>query len=281
MTLADLDKKYDGRPIDMAKWQFSGMSEMGSIVLAVNDVELDDGCFYDFRATIKLNCSGKPSDIVRHGNYGTFAGIFAVSLTKNGEPEPIENGGDIIADAIDTMIAPAFGLEPSTAAKAIVIRNDVCPWDYPSHKDATREECDRAWEAIKRELVHYTARKFNLPEPQDLSEKPEDYPFTPPHKANFNKSYPLDNLLAYRMKFEVFFCGQGRRNPSWSRSQAWVNLRNAMLDEMFDRVGVDLPPEAHSLPYMHNGKKPKTWKRLLPKRQGLHNHGQGSTGTNS
>lgn len=281
MKLSDIKMKYEGRPLDIAKWQFSGMAEMGSLALAVNDVELDDGCFYDFKATIKLTGSGKPSDIVRHGNYGTFADISAVSVAKNGEKDPIENGGDIFADAIDTLIAPAFGLEPSTAAKAIVIRNDVCPSDYPNHKDATREECDRAWEAIKRELVHYTARKFNLPEPQDLSEKPEDYPFTPPHNANFNKSYPLDNLLAYRMRFEVFFCGQGRHSPSWSRSQAWVNLRNAMLDEMFDRVGVDLPPQAHSLPYMYNGQKPETWKRLLPKQESLRGHSESSKTINS
>lgn len=272
MKLTDIKKKYYGRPFDMTKWQFSGMAAMGGLALAVNDVELDDGCFYDFRATISMNSSGRPSDIVRHGNYGTFADISAVSVTKNGEQDPIENGGDIFADAIDTMIAPAFGLEPSTSAKAIVIRNDVCPWDYPSRKDATREECDLAWEKIKRELVHYTARKFNLPEPQDLSERPEDYPFTPPRRANFCRDYPCDNLLAYRMRFEIFFCGAGRRNLSWIRSQAWVNLRNAMLDEMFDRVGVDLPPEAHSLPYMYNGKKPDTWERLLPKRQGPQEH---------
>ena len=268
MTLADLNSKYKGRPFDMAKWRFSGMSTMGGLAFAVNDVELDDGQFYDFRATITLGGDATPSDIVRHGNYGFFDSLSAVSVTRNGEKKPMENGGDLFADAIDTMIAPAFGLEPSTGAKAIVIRNDVCPWDYPSNKDATREECDRAWEAIKRELVHYTARKFNLPEPQDLSERQEDYPFLPPSVANFDRHYPLDNLLAYRMDFEIFFCGKGRRNPSWERSSAWVKLRNAMLDEMFDRVGVDLPPEAHSLPYMFNGRKRETWERLLPKRIG-------------
>lgn len=267
MRLADINTKYNGRPLDMTKWRFSGMAEMGNLTLAVNDVELDDGCFYNFRATINLDWSGKPSDIVRHRNYGTFADISAVSVTMDGEEEPVANGGDIFADALDTMIAPAFGLKPSTTAKAVVVRNDVCPWDYPNHKDATREECDSAWEKIKKELVHYTARKFKLPEPMDLSERPEDYPFSPPSKANFDKEYPLDNLLAYRMRFEIFFCGKGRRNPSWTRSLAWVNLRNAMLDEMFDRVGVDLPPEAHSLPYMYNGRKPETWKRLLPQKQ--------------
>ncbi len=272
MTLADINAKYKGRPLDMAKWRFSGMAEMGNLALAVNDVELDDGCLYDFRATIRLDWSGKPSDIVRHGDCGTFAGISAPSVTRDGEREPVSNGGDIFADAIDTMIAPAFGLEPSTTAKAVVVRNDVCPWDYPNHKDATRAECDRAWEAIKRELVHYTARKFSLPEPQDLSERPEDYPFSPPWRANYHRHYRTENLLAYRMEFEYYFCGVGRSSPSWSRSLAWVNLRNAMLDEMFDRVGVDLPPEAHSLPYMYNGKKHETWTRLLPKKQGPREH---------
>ena len=275
MTLADVKRKYKGRPLDMAKWRFSGMVSMGNLALAANDVELDDGCFYDFRATIRLDWSGKPSDIMRHGDYGTFSDMFAVSVTRNGEQEPMENGGDVFVDAIDTMIVPSFGLEPSTTAKAIVLRNDVYPYDYPNHKGATREECDRAWEAIKRELVHYTARKFGFPEPQDLSDKPEEYPFNPPLRTNCNRRYPKENLLAYRMEFEYYFCGAGRSSPSWSRSLAWVNLRNAMLDEMFDRVGVDLPPEAHSLPYMYNGKKHETWNRLLPKRHWNIENGDG------
>ena len=266
MTLADINSKYRGRPLDMSKWQFSGMAEMGILALAVNDVELDDGCFYDFRATIAMEWSGNPSDIVRHGEYGTFASISAVEVTRNGEAKPLENGGDIFADAIDTMIASAFGMEPSTKAKAVIIRNDVYPHDYPKSNDAAREDCDRAWENIKKELVHYTARKYNLPEPQDLSEKAEDYPFLPPPRVNSSRRYSLDNLLAYRMEMEYYICGDGRQSPSWRRSSAWVNLRNAMLDEMFDRTGVDLPPEAHSLPYMYNGKKRDTWERLLPKR---------------
>ena len=266
MTLADINMKYKGRPLDMAKWQFSGMAEMGSLALAVNDVELDDGCFYNFRTTIKLDWNGKPSDIVRHGNYGTFASMSAVAVMRNGEEKPLENGGDIFADAIDTMIAPAFGIEPSTKAKAVIIRNDVYPHDYPKNKDTTREECDRAWNDIKKELVHYTARKYGLPEPQDLSENAEDYPFSPPPRVNRSRRYSLNNLLAYRMEMEYYICGEGRHSPSWCRSSAWVNLRNAMLDEMFDRVGVDLPPEAHSLPYMYNGRKRGTWERLLPKR---------------
>ena len=68
MTLADLNSKYKGRPFDMAKWRFSGMSTMGGLAFAVNDVELDDGRFYDFRATISLGGAATPSDIVRHGN---------------------------------------------------------------------------------------------------------------------------------------------------------------------------------------------------------------------
>lgn len=267
MTLNELNRKYEGRPLDMKKWRFSAMAPMGSLALVAKDVELDDGNFYDINATIALGGNIKPSDIMLHGNYGCFCRMGNLSVRRNGDDEPIHDPADCFVDAVDTMIAPAFGLEPSTSAKAVVLVNDVCPWDYPTSKEATREECDAAWEKIKRELVHYTARKYNLPEPEDLSEDPAGYPFTAPRLANFNTRYEKTNLLAYRMEFEIYFCGNGRRNPSWERSSAWVNLRNAMLDEMFDRVGVDLPPEAHSLPYMFNGRKRDTWERLLPKKQ--------------
>lgn len=267
MTIKELNEKYAGRNANMKKWRFSGMAPMGCLALAVNDVELDDGNFYDFNVIIEMDGSTKPSDIALHDNYGGFGRLGKLFVRKNGDSNPIHNPSDLFVNAVDTMIAPTFGLEPSTSAKAVVLVNDVCPWDYPTSKDATRAECDAAWEKIKRELVHYTARKYNLPEPEDLSEAPGDYPFSAPSHANYNRRYEKSNLLAYRMEFEIFFCGAGRRNPSWERSTAWVNLRNAMLDEMFDRVGVDLPPEAHSLPYMFNGKKRDTWKRLLPKKQ--------------
>lgn len=265
MTLEELNTKYKGRPLDMSKWHFSGMSTMGSLALAANDVELNDGQFYDFRATIHMDGSAKPSDIIRHHDYGKFERLSSVSVRLNGESEPLEDNAGTFIAAIDTMIAPAFGLKPTTDTKVFIARNDVCPWDYPRCKEATREACDLAWEAIKRELVHFTARKFNLPEPKNLSENPRDYPFAPPLMANYRTHYKLNNLLAYRMEFEIFFCGAGRKNPSWERSKAWVNLRNAMLDEMFDRVGIDLPPAAHALIYMYNGRKPTTWTRLLPK----------------
>ena len=267
MTIKELNKKYAGRPINMKKWRFSGMAPMGSLALAVNDVELDDGNFYDFNAIIEMDGSANPSDIVLHGNHGGFGRLALFSVRRNGDSKPIIHPADRFIDAIDTMIAPAFGLEPSTSAKAVVLVNDVCPWDYPTSEEATREECDAAWEKIKRELVHYTSRKYNLPEPEDLSEDPAGYPFLAPRRANYSTHYELSNLLAFRMEFEIFFCGAGRQNLSWQRSGAWVRLRNAMLDEMFDRVGVDLPPEAHSLPYMCNGRKRDTWKRLLPKKQ--------------
>lgn len=266
MTLNELNQKYKGRPLDMKKWRFSSMAPMGSLALAANDVELDDGKFYDFNAIIALDGDARPSDVVLHGNYGSFAQLAKFSVRRNGAAEPIHDPADYFVDAIDTMIASAFGLEPSTSAKAVVLVNDVYPWDYPTAKGVTCEECDAAWEKIKRELVHYTAMKYGIPEPEDISEDPGGYPFTAPRKANFNRSYEMTNLLAYRMEFEFYFCGRGRRSPSWERSLAWVNLRNAMLDEMFDHVGVDLQPEAHSLPYMYNGKKRDTWKRLLPKK---------------
>ena len=267
MTLDELNRKYEGRPLDMKKWRFSGMSQVGGLALAANDVELDDGNFYDFNAVIEMGGNAKPSDIALHGNCGCFGKLRKYSVRRNGESEAISEPDGRFVDAIDTMIAPAFGLIPSTKVKAVVLVNDVCPWDYPTSEEATREECDAAWEKIKRELVHYTACKYNLPEPEDLSEDPDDYPFQAPRLANFDTHYELTNLLAYRMRFEIYFCGKGRRNPSWERSSAWVKLRNAMLDEMFDRVGIDLPPEAHSLPYMFNGRKRDTWERLLPKKQ--------------
>ena len=208
MTLDELNRKYEGRPLDMKKWRFSGMSQVGGLALAANDVELDDGNFYDFNAVIEMGGNAKPSDIALHGNCGCFGKLRKYSVRRNGESEAISEPDGRFVDAIDTMIAP-----------------------------------------------------------EDLSEDPGDYPFQAPRLANFDTHYELTNLLAYRMRFEIYFCGKGRRNPSWERSSAWVKLRNAMLDEMFDRVGVDLPPEAHSLPYMFNGRKRDTWERLLPKKQ--------------
>ena len=63
MTLDELNRKYEGRPLDMKKWRFSGMSQVGGLALAANDVELDDGNFYDFNAVIEMGGNAKPSDI--------------------------------------------------------------------------------------------------------------------------------------------------------------------------------------------------------------------------
>lgn len=38
-----------------------------------------------------------------------------------------------------------------------------------------------------------------------------------------------------------------------------------MLDQVFARIGIILPPQAHELVYMANGRKPKEWNRIVEK----------------
>ena len=38
-----------------------------------------------------------------------------------------------------------------------------------------------------------------------------------------------------------------------------------MLDQVFARIGIELPRQAHELVYMANGRKPKEWNRTVEK----------------
>ena len=46
--------------------------------------------------------------------------------------------------------------------------NDVCLWDYPNFKGATREECDAAWEKIKPSN-HQTVKQTQRNRKRDMS----------------------------------------------------------------------------------------------------------------
>ena len=263
MNLKELNEKYHGRHIDYSRWTFAGNAPLGQLALVQNDVILDDGMSYDFHVVIELGGVERPSD-VRHPEKWIFNQIVGAAVKVG--CEVIEDAGDVFADAIDTLIAPAFGMEPTKGAKAVYSRNSMCPWDYP-HR-GVRSELDAAWERIKRELVHFTAEKYGLPEPDDLTEDNSGSDYEVPTEDNCQLEFQEPKtLLDLRMNMEMAFGNRTQLNyPSWSKSQAWIDLRNAMLDEMFDRVGVTLPPEAHELNYMCGGRKPTTWTRILPRR---------------
>ena len=109
MKLNELNKKYEGSALDMNKWKFSGMAPLGSLALSVRDVELDDGELYDFNALIALDGSAKPSDIALHGDYGSFDRLEKFSVSRNDVGWQIPELDERFIDALDTMIAPAFG----------------------------------------------------------------------------------------------------------------------------------------------------------------------------
>ncbi len=47
--------------------------------------------------------------------------------------------------------------------------------------------------------------------------------------------------------------------PSWTHARSWLMLANAMLREVFGRVGVTLPDDAFVQHYMHHRAMPKSW----------------------
>lgn len=274
MNLQQLNEKYYGKTIDFLAWKhplFGTPPNMGFSV----ESRFADGRFYNLRATLVLGAMETPHE-VRLGKavFDRLANVRVLDACEN----EVSDGGDLFTEDVESLIAPLFGL-PSDESKVVTVRNNVCPWDLAAvirkyagverggipigeiervlARDDFRREYDAAWEAVKRELVHYIACKFGLPEPEDLS---EDYCGAPVRVVvNGNVCSSLARL---RTRFERVICSL---NPSWERSGAWVALRNEMLDQMFEKVGVELPPQAHELNYMMNGRKPKTWERIVIK----------------
>lgn len=111
-------------------------------------------------------------------------------------------------------------------------RNFSSPRDYPFGRPAA--ERAESWEVIKRELVRFTADRFGVAMPTDLSD--------------------AEDVVAKRAEME---CVWG--HPSWERSAAWLKLANAMLATVFERVGVTLPKDAFVQHYMAWRHMPTAW----------------------
>lgn len=254
MTLQELNEKYHGRPVELGAWEhpmFGAPPNMGFSI----EAQFSDGKFYNLRATLVVDGMDLPHQM-RHG-IGEFGKIMDVRVRDAYEKE-IPDGGDRFAADIENLIAPLVGL-PGNGGKTLCVRNNVYPYDIVDviRRRGRREELDSAWEKVKRELVHYIACKFEFPEPEDLS---EDYGgATVRVKVNGKEIQPLAALRRY---MERTICSG---SPSWTRSISWVDLRNEMLDQMFEKVGVKLPPQAHELCYMANGRKPEKWDRVVEK----------------
>ena len=261
MNLQQLNDKYYGRPVDLRAWShpvFGLPPNMGFSV----EAQFSDGRYYNLRATLVLDAMRLPHEM-RKGK-AVFAELTNVQVLDAWE-KIVPDGGDKFADDIETLIGPLVGL-PEVKGKCIYAKNNVCPWDITEviRRHGSRAELDAAWEKVKRELVHYIACKFDLPEPQDLSEEKEDMEAV---AQRIRGRLPL-TLTELRVRMEHTVCSSA--TPSWTRSQSWVDLRNEMLDEMFDRVGVVLPPHAHELMYMFNGRKPPVWTRVLSRNRRTH-----------
>ena len=254
MNLQQLNEKYHGRPIELGAWKhpmFGTPPNMGFSI----EARFSDGKFYNLRATLVVEGMELPHQM-RDGK-GVFGMIKDVRLT-DGYENVVEGAGDRFADDLEALIAPLFGLPESN--RVFTVRNNVCPWDITEviERKGNRSELDAAWEKVKRELVHYIACKFDLPEPEDLS---EFCPFDGAYIVRVN-GRELPSLPQIRARFERIICAA---YPSWTRSQSWVDLRNEMLDQVFARIGIILPPQAHELVYMANGRKPKEWNRIVEK----------------
>ena len=111
-------------------------------------------------------------------------------------------------------------------------RNFTCPWNYPT--GGTADERSAAWEKIKESIVRYTAGRYGVAMPEDICD--------------------TDEIRQLRQNFDG-----SRGAPSWARSSAWLRLANAMLREVFGRVGVTLPGDAFVQHYMNHRAMPKSW----------------------
>ena len=254
MNLQQLNEKYHGKPIELGAWKhpmFGTPPNMGFSI----EAKFSDGKFYNLRAMLVVEAMELLHQM-RDGK-GVFGMIKDVRL-EDAYENIIENAGDRIADDLETLIAPLVGLPESDAV--VTVRNNTCPWDIIEviKRKGSRAELNAAWEKVKRELVHYISSKFDLPEPEDLS---EFCPFDGAYIVRVN-GRELPALPQLRARMERVICSA---NPSWTRSQSWVDLRNEMLDQVFARIGIELPRQAHELVYMANGRKPKEWNRTVEK----------------
>ena len=111
--------------------------------------------------------------------------------------------------------------------------NFGCPWDYPVK--GTGEARRAAWETIKESIVRFTAGRYGVPMPEDIGDTDEIRDL----RRNMDRSW---------------------NGPTWQRSTAWLTLANAMLREVFGRIGVTLPSDAFVQHYMRKSAMPEAWR---------------------
>lgn len=255
--LAKLNAKFHGLPVDLKAWEHPVFGTPPNIGFGL-EAKFSDGHWYGVKGTLVIESMAQPHEMRKaQGVFGLLKDVRITDAYEWG----VADGAERFADDIENLLAPLVGL-PAKAGETMTVRNNVCPWDITEviRRNGTRAELDAAWEKVKRELVHYLACKFELPEPPDLSEKPVDMEAAARKMEGRNPR----NLTELRIRMEHVICSA---NPSWIRSGSWVDLRNQMVDEMFDRVGVILPAQAHELNYMFNGRKPTTWTRVLGRKR--------------
>lgn len=273
MNLQQLNEKYRGKPVDLTAWEHPMFGTPPNMGFGF-ETQFSDGKVYGVKGKIVVEGLETPSQI--RGGKGMFGSLQDVCIVDAYEKE-VEGGGDRFADDIERMLATLFGL-PEATGQSISTRNNACPWDLtdvirryanmPSgavRRDVIEKlvsdadfcrDFEVAWSKVKRELVHYIACKFSLAEPEDLA---DDYGGRSDFTVTLNGS-EIPKVAELRARMLRTICSG---SPSWSRSMSWVSLRNEMLDQVFDRIGVTLPPQAHELMYMYNGRKPKSWDRLV------------------
>lgn len=273
MNLQQLNEKYHGRPVDLGAWKHPMFGTPPNMGFGL-EAQFADGKIYGVKGTIAVEAMELPHEM-RKGQC-VFGAIKDVRIVDAYEKE-IEGGGDRFAEDIERLLATLFGL-PEVKGQPVSTRNNVCPWDltdvirkYANQPSgvvsreaigklvANADFCrdfDAAWEKVKRELVHYIACKFSLREPEEIS---DDYGGRRDFAVTLNGS-EIPKVAELRARMLRTICSG---SPSWSRSMSWVILRNEILDQVFDRIGVTLPPQAHELMYMYNGRKPTSWNRVM------------------
>ena len=273
MNLQQLNEKYRGKPVDLTAWKHPMFGTPPNMGFGF-ETQFSDGKVYGVKGKIVVEGLETPSQI--RGGKGMFGSLQDVHIVDAYEKE-VEGGGDRFADDIERMLATLFGL-PEATGQSVSTRNNACPWDLTdvirryanmpsgavsrdvieklvSDADFCRD-FEVAWSKVKRELVHYIACKFSLAEPEDLA---DDYGGRSDFTVTLNGS-EIPKVAELRARMLRTICSG---LPSWSRSMSWVSLRNEMLDQVFDRIGVTLPPQAHELMYMYNGRKPTSWNRVV------------------
>ena len=273
MNLQQLNEKYRGKPVDLTAWEHPMFGTPPNMGFGF-ETQFSDGKVYGVKGKIVVEGLETPSQI--RGGKGMFGSLQDVCIVDAYEKE-VEGGGDRFAEDIERMLATLFGL-PEAKGQSVSTRNNICPWDLTDvirryakmpHGVVGRDVIEKlvvqtdfcrdfeaAWEKVKRELVHYIACKFTLAEPEDLA---DDYGGRSDFTVTLNGS-EIPKVAELRARMLRTICSG---SPSWSRSMSWVSLRNEMLDQVFDRIGVTLPPQAHELMYMYNGRTPEKWTREI------------------